>query len=203
MLRQPWACMGLEWLSCRIVGVDRLNDAEQSLVDRVMAHGYAVPLSDEERAAVEKFQRCRAQHHGVYDRLASLTKLKHLDLGYENRYPWQYKSGDSYEAEDGEEYLYYGPPTFDTLELSLASGVDRLGALKNLEMIGFECINHRIGRAELEWMAKSWPKLNLMYGLDEDRLTNIEPNLEKALLKDYFQQLRPEVVHDSLFEDNF
>lgn len=201
MLRQPWACMGLEWLTCRIVGVDRLTDEEQSLVDRVLAPGYAAELSGEEGAAVEKSQRCRTQHHGIYDRLASLTKLKRLDLGYENRYPWAYKSCDWYEV-DGESYLEYEGPTFDTLELSLASGLERLGALKNLEMFGFECVNHRIGRAELDWMAKSWPKLNLMYGLDKERLMDIEYSKERAALKEYFQELRPDVVHDSLFEDN-
>ncbi|KAG0356068.1 hypothetical protein BG005_005008 [Podila minutissima] len=158
-----------------------------------MAPGYTADLSAEEGAAVEKFQRCQAQHHGVYDRLARLTKLKHLDLGYENGIP----------GLDGEKYLKYtSGPTFDTLELSLASGLDRLGALKNLEMIGFECINHRIGRPELEWMAKSWPKLNLMYGLDKEKLDGIEHSKKRVALKEYFQQLRPDVVHDSLFEDD-
>ncbi|KAF9292985.1 hypothetical protein BGZ74_011895 [Mortierella antarctica] len=201
MLRQPWACMGLEWLSCRIVGMDRLDDEEQPQVDRVMAPGYTADLSAEEGAAVEKFQRCQAQHHGVYDRLACLTKLKHLDLGYENRYPWQYKGGNTYEV-DGKEYVLYDTePTFDTLELSLASGLDRLDALKSLEMIGFERINHRIGRAELEWMAKNWPRLKLMYGLDKERLYYIEPSQERGALREYFQQLRPDVIHDSLFEN--
>ncbi|KFH63300.1 hypothetical protein MVEG_10710 [Podila verticillata NRRL 6337] len=154
MLRQPWACMGLEWLTCRIVGVDRLNDEEQCLADRVMAPGKS-------------------------------DKAQALGLGYENRYPWEFKSGE----------------TFDTLKLSLASGLDRLGALKNLEMIGFEGINYRIGKPELEWMAKAWPKLNLMYGLDKERLYQIEYSKERAALKAHFQQLRPNVVHDSLFFD--
>ncbi|KAG0009628.1 hypothetical protein BGZ81_003282, partial [Podila clonocystis] len=64
-------------------------------------------------------------------------------------------------------------------------------------MIGFECLNHRIGRAELEWMAKSWPKLNLTIVLDKERLYDIEPSQERAALEEYFQQLRPDVVHDS------
>ncbi|KAG0348270.1 hypothetical protein BG005_011654 [Podila minutissima] len=223
MLRRPWACMGLEWLSCRIVGVDRLTDVEQAMVGRVMAPGYMGELSVDEAAAVEKFQRCRTQQHGVYDRLASLTRLRHLDLGCGNRYPWTYRSegwydvgGDtgqlmSWDGEDDVEWIegsahlqYDENSMFDTLELSLASGLDRLGALKNLEMIGFERVNHRIGRAELAWMAKSWPRLSLMYGLDQDLTYGVEPDETRAELKEYFQQLRPDVVHahGTLFADH-
>ncbi|KAF9388562.1 hypothetical protein CPC16_006446 [Podila verticillata] len=192
MLRQPWACMGLEWLTCRIVGVDRLNDEEQCLADRVMAPG---------RTAIEKFQRCHAQHHGVYDRLASPTKLKHLDWGTRTGIRGSSSLAKRMRGEHGEEYLHYDEPSFDILKLSLASGLDRLEALKNLEMIGFEGINYRIGKPELEWMAKAWPKLNLMYGLDKERLYQIEYSKERAALKAHFQQLRPNVVHDSLFFD--
>ncbi|KAG0233929.1 hypothetical protein BGW42_007004 [Actinomortierella wolfii] len=202
MLRQPWVCMGLERLVCRIVGVDRLTPEEETVASRVMKPGYSATLSGEETRIIQKFNRCSAQHHGVYNTLASLTRLKHLDLGYENRYPWTYKSGDYYIGEDGEEYLKYEEdPTFDTLELSLESGLGRLATLKDLEMFGFECLNHKIGKAELDWMAKSWPKLKLMYGLDEERLYDIEPCKKRAALKEYFQKIRPDVVHDSLFED--
>ncbi|KAG0071913.1 hypothetical protein BGZ89_008983 [Linnemannia elongata] len=203
MLRLPWTCMGLEWLTCRIVGVDRLNEEEEAVVARVMVPGYSAELTEEETRAVEKFHRCRAQHHGVYNRLASLMRLKHLDLGYENRNPWEYKGGVSYIGNDGEEYLEYCKPAFDTLELTLESGLDRLAALKELEMFGFECLNHRIGKAELDWMAKSWPKMTLMYGLDKERLMDIEYDKKRIELRKYFKRLRPEVVHDSLFEDDY
>ncbi|KAG0093909.1 hypothetical protein BGZ92_000024 [Podila epicladia] len=197
MLRQPWACMGLEWLSCQIIGMERLDAGDQFMVDRVMAPGYSDKLDAQERAAVDKFERCRDLHHRVYDRLASLTKLKHLDLGFEDRDLYVLLYNYTYYV-DGKQYFEYGRPPFDTLELSLASGLDRLGALKNLEMIGFECINHQIGQAELEWMAKSWPKLNLMRGLAKEKLNKIEHCKERAALKEYFQQLRPDVVHECL-----
>ncbi|KAF9536859.1 hypothetical protein EC957_009517 [Mortierella hygrophila] len=196
-------CMGLEWLTCRIEGLDRLTHVEEETVAQIMAPGHSADLSEEETGVVEKFNRCRAQHHGVYDRLASLTRLKHLDLGYENRNPWTFKGGDRYVGEDGEYYLQYAPPMFDTLGLTLESGLGRLGALRNLEMFGFECLNHKIGKTEMDWMAKSWPKLSLIYGLDYERLTDIEHDKERMALREYFTKLRPDVVHDSLFHDDF
>lgn len=51
---------------------------------------------------------------------------------------------------DGNEYVRFNGPTLDTLELTLAAGLGRLGALKDLEVIGFKCISHRIGRPEFE-----------------------------------------------------
>ncbi|KAK3830358.1 MAG: hypothetical protein J3R72DRAFT_456001 [Linnemannia gamsii] len=200
MLRQPWACMGLERLTCRIVGVDRLNKGEEAVVAKVMATGYLNELTEEDTRAVEKFHRCRAQHHGVYDRLASLTRLKHLNLGYENRNTGSACDRACYTGENGVQYVKYAEPMFDTLEMSLESGLDRLGVLRSLEMIGFECINHRIGRAELDWMAKSWPKLRLMYGLEKERLYMMEYDKNRTALRKYFKRLRPDVVHDSLFE---
>ncbi|KAG0087304.1 hypothetical protein BGZ92_007440 [Podila epicladia] len=199
--QEPWACLGLERLCCRIVGVERLIRAEQIVVDRVLAPGYCTELTVAETLIVEKFKRSRDQQHVVYDRLASLTKLRHLDLGIENRDPSTYGGRRGYDF-DGLEVVVYNGPMFDTLELSLASGLDRLGALKDLEMIGFECINHQIGRAELKWMAKAWPKLKLMYGLDRVRLRGIEHDQERDALREYFQVLRPDVKHDSLFEGN-
>ncbi|KAK3835700.1 MAG: hypothetical protein J3R72DRAFT_451097 [Linnemannia gamsii] len=206
MLRQPWACLGLEWLSCRIVGVDRLNEEEEAIVDRVRMSGMSAEeadteLTEEEAVAVEKLQWCQRQHHGVYDQLARLTRLKHLDLGFESRYPLTYESRWTYER-DGQEYIEYSDgKTFDTLELSLESGLDRLGVLKNIEMFGFECLNHRIGKKELDWMAKNWLRLKLMYGLDKEKLTMIEHDQERTELKEYFEQLRPNVDHGSMFEN--
>ncbi|KAG0379354.1 hypothetical protein BGX24_000770 [Mortierella sp. AD032] len=110
--------------------------------------------------------------------------------------------GNWYTREDRVLYVEYVGPTFDTLEMLLESGLDRLEALRDLEMIGFECINHQIGRAELDWMAKSWPKLRLMYGLDKERLYEIEYDKHRAALRRYFKRLRPDVDHDSLFKES-
>ncbi|KAK3816095.1 MAG: hypothetical protein J3Q66DRAFT_431648 [Benniella sp.] len=171
LIREPWACQGIEKLRFLIVGVERLTNVEQALYDRIIAThpefenediaGLVSRVSDEERVVIQKFRRSREQQHQIYERLASLKHLKHLYIGYECRYPWNFKNENRYISEfDGEEYTVYGDkPMPDTLELSLESG---LGTLKDLEMIGFEGNDHRIDKKELEWMATSWPKLKLM-----------------------------------------
>jgi len=201
LVQWPWACMGIEKLRCRIVGLERLNEPREEIYNKISAPGYTTDLTMEELAVLDQFQRCRRQQGQVYDRLASLTKSKVLDVGFEWRYPWTYKGGSGYEV-DGKDYLRYEGPIPDTMEFSLESGLDRLSALKNLEMFGFEGNNHKIGEKELDWMVEKWPKLNLMYGLAEDKLYMIEYDQKKAALRDCIQHLKPEVVHDSLFEDN-
>ncbi|KAF9382340.1 hypothetical protein CPB97_007213 [Podila verticillata] len=204
MLRRPWVCMGLEELSCQIRGLARLSEEEEMMARRAR-DPWPISSNEElgckdEQDAIEKFERCRVQHYGVYDRLASLTRLRYLDLGLEDRVPEVESDYDLYCKGEEQGYVVYEKPPFDTLELSLASGLDRLGALKNLEVFGFECMNHQIERAELEWMAKSWPKLRLMFGLDKERQPKMKHDPKRAELKEYFQELRPDVVHDSLFE---
>lgn len=47
-------------------------------------------------------------------------------------------------------------------------------------------------------MAESWSKLRLMFGLDEEQ-PGMKRNPKRADLKEYFEELRPDVVHGSLF----
>ncbi|KAF9927703.1 hypothetical protein BGZ65_006650 [Modicella reniformis] len=155
-------------------------------------------LTRTERVVVQKLKHSQDQHRKVYERLASLQHLKRLDLGFETRSPDSYKASHFYTSEvDGKKYLHYGGSTIDhTLELSLESGLDQLKALKNLELFGFGRVDHRITKKELEWMARSWPKLKIMCGLAEDRLYMIEQDRKKAELREYMQMLRPDVVHN-------
>ncbi|KAF9209433.1 hypothetical protein BGZ59_010121 [Podila verticillata] len=202
-LRRPWVCMGLEQLSCQIRRLARLSEDEEMMAKRAGAP-WPIGSNEElgckdEQSAFEKIERCRVQHYGVYNRLASLTRLRYLDLGFEDRMPEVESDYDLYCKGEEQRYVEYEKPPFDTLELSLASGLGRLGVLKNLEVFVFECMNHRIERGELEWMAKSWPKLRLVFGLDKERLPKMKHDLKRAELKGYLQELRPDVVHDSLF----
>ncbi|KAG0028730.1 hypothetical protein BGZ81_004458 [Podila clonocystis] len=96
-----------------------------------------------------------AMHRQVYRRLARLTLLEELWLGH------------SPEHEDPEE-----PYQTDCLQLTLESGLEILGGLKNLRGINIVHMEHSIGLIEVQWMIKSWPKLMSIYGLDEDSEAN-------------------------------
>ncbi|KAK3816096.1 MAG: hypothetical protein J3Q66DRAFT_192325 [Benniella sp.] len=193
MIREPWACQGIEKLRCRIVGVVRLTKDEQAIYEKPST-------SDETIAVLQTLLQSREQQGLVYERLASLKHLKHLDLGFENRSPRLYRALFNFIREFGGDGSFLDEePTPDTLELSLESGLGQLGTLKNLEMIGFEAIDHRIKEKELEWMAKSWPKLKLMYGLAEHSMFEFKQDERKKELKRFMKMLRPDVEHGSLF----
>ncbi|KAF9303589.1 hypothetical protein BGZ74_003433, partial [Mortierella antarctica] len=78
------------------------------------------------------------QHHGVYERLVNLTRLNFLDLGFENQIAEVDSDNEVLYEDEGRTYVDYEAPAFDTLKLSLASGMDRLGVLRDLEVFGFE-----------------------------------------------------------------
>ncbi|KAK3816123.1 MAG: hypothetical protein J3Q66DRAFT_440609 [Benniella sp.] len=74
MIREPWACLGIEKLRFRIVGIERLTQDEQTIYDGVVAanpryrgEGIVLELGDEERAVIQKFERGREQQQQVYE----------------------------------------------------------------------------------------------------------------------------------------
>lgn len=94
-------------------------------------------------------------------------------------------------------YKDYGDPFPDTLELSLASGLDRLSTLTELEVFGFESVDHRIDEEELSWMAEKWPRLRVMRGLHElEDIPMLMHDGEKWHLRVFMQRLRPDVRHE-------
>ncbi|KAG0262111.1 hypothetical protein BG011_000308 [Mortierella polycephala] len=197
----PWVCRGLETLRCQIVGVSRLTVENEMLYKSVVARGYANEHTIPELRVIVQAMTNKHEHCVIYQRLAMLTQLKCLDLGYEYRDVLAFENGaESYISErDGKEYLVFNPPFQDTLMLSLETGLDILGSLTELEVFGFEGLDHRIGHNELDWMAKAWPKLKVMHGLHEDRcIRGLEYDYNKAELREYFQTLRPDVKHDSI-----
>ncbi|KAF9187080.1 hypothetical protein BGZ50_002164 [Haplosporangium sp. Z 11] len=192
----PWVCLGLEVLRCRINGICRLTKLQQEIYNKVAElrrQDESYEPSEEENKIVRRFNYCQEQHRQVYGRLAALRGLKILDLGYENR---DSSKSTSYISEvDGIEYLAYQGPVLDTLELSLASGLDGLATLTQLTVFGFEGFDHRIGKKELEWIAVHWPKLKAMYGLGKDDYAQVEYDYKKAELRKYMRKLRPDVTH--------
>ncbi|KAG0375832.1 hypothetical protein BGX24_008606 [Mortierella sp. AD032] len=171
---ERWACQGLEALHCQLNGFSRFTQTEESIYNAgntpsaakltlsyLLMDGYEYEESElDPDQILAKYEACQEQHMRAYDQLANLKRLKSLQLGMR---------------------LGVG----DTLELSLASGLGRLGTLTDLEVFRFEGTRHRIGKAELEWMANAWPRLRELRGLNDGW------GME---LKEFMHGLRPDVV---------
>jgi hypothetical protein len=99
----------------------------------------------------------------VYDRLARFTHLETLCLGGE-----------------------YASPVLSRLEMSLKSGLDKLSGLKRLKELDVSNMRSQIGKQEVKWMAKQWPKLRVIRGLPEENRT-------KKAVK-WLQQNHPEII---------
>ncbi|KAG0071147.1 hypothetical protein BGZ89_011526 [Linnemannia elongata] len=207
LLECYWASSRLIMFRVQIIGVERLT-AEQEVVMETLDDSGRLRLaintdlqqdllSENEREAVSQLQRCRQQQQELLSRMShQWLSLKTLCFGHEYRnYRLHELDEPPYYEVDGVEYLRYGGPIPNTLELSLESGLDQLSTLNDLEVFGFEGLDHRIGKAELEWMAVSWPRLNTMRGLQESKLSSVEVDKHTRELREYFQTLRPEVAH--------
>ncbi|KAK3835747.1 MAG: hypothetical protein J3R72DRAFT_494046 [Linnemannia gamsii] len=47
----------------------------------------SMDFTSQETKVLTKFRRYQTEHHGVYDQLSRLVRLKHLDLGFEGHFP--------------------------------------------------------------------------------------------------------------------
>jgi len=90
----------------------------------------------------------------VYSRLARLVHLETLWLGHHAR---MRVTDDTLDAEDQNAGLL----------MTLASGLDRLAALKNLRELNLHGLNTEIDVEEVGWMMRAWPHLDTISGLLE------------------------------------
>lgn len=210
ILKYPWACRNLETFRCQIIGIPRLTIAEQEFLDSTDVEAELTDGGDDDSdddsdnslknvaciALSKKKKRSLELQLAVMDHLAELTSLKVLDLGYEYRdiHGTQRKKMQDPNCTVKIE----GKPTPDSLKLTLATGLDRLSSLTQLEIFGFEGVNHHIGKPELSWMATAWPKLKVLRGLHEDDLPNVVEDPERTKLREYMRELRIDVRHATL-----
>ncbi|KAF9156797.1 hypothetical protein BG015_001129 [Linnemannia schmuckeri] len=196
----PFVCQELVVFRCQIRGVPRLTPAEQISV--TVQESSLTTLREEQEAALRKQEQSRDVQQRVLDRLASLTHLRTVDLGFEYRdLDIFFGHGSSGRKKAAQEDYDYGSPFLDTLELSLDSGLDHLGALTKLEVFGFESLNHRIGRAELAWMAAHWPRLRVIRGIHVDKkMLRVKRSVDnyKEELRTYMRTLRSDIVHEAV-----
>ncbi|KAF9093075.1 hypothetical protein BGX29_010115 [Mortierella sp. GBA35] len=176
-----WACEELEVFRCQIVGSERLTKEEEAVLDRIR-NRKSGDEGEEDNGNGSPLPGGRNDDDDNDDE----EVLRVLE-----------KNGRSPPSSDG--YVAYTGLLPGTMELSLTSGLDRLGTLKDLEVFGFEGVDHRIGKSELDWMTVAWPKLKVMRGLQEDTLRGIEFD-KKADLREYMQQLQPDLRHETLIQ---
>ncbi|KAG0028646.1 hypothetical protein BGZ81_004544 [Podila clonocystis] len=102
----------------------------------------------------------------IYQKLALQTKLKCLRLGC---IPMDSDWGDETEQQE------------ECLEMTLASGLDELSVLKEIEELDVSHMHQSMGVPELEWMAANWPKLKTVTGLYKTCLNPVPGALEWVL----------------------
>ncbi|KAF9910513.1 hypothetical protein EC991_006330 [Linnemannia zychae] len=198
----PWVCDQMTQLCCQFGKLERLTGPEQELYDKISAPRYTARVPKGRHLAVTlKHELSMAQHDRMYKYLARLSCLTVLNVGYEVK-AWQRAAREAetvYRNINGirdEDYLALFGPVSGTLELTLESGLGRLAALENLEVFGFEGVDHRMGQAEIEWMAVSWPRLKALRGLRQDYPPRIDYERRKVELRKLMEELRPDVKHE-------
>ncbi|KAF9138121.1 hypothetical protein BG015_002480 [Linnemannia schmuckeri] len=202
LIENPFACEeGLETFRCQVVGLERLYIDKASCMDKIIeltstGRGESGGVTTTAEKMDEALQELQIK---VFEQLGRFTRLTTLDLGYAWRHPNSANQGRSrfYKGADGKDCVRYEDPIRGTLDLTLETGLDRLSTLTRLEVFGFEGVDFRLGKPELEWMAVNWPQLKVLRGLQrDDSLPWIEADVNKAELRRYMQKLRPEVRHE-------
>ncbi|KAF9910529.1 hypothetical protein EC991_006347 [Linnemannia zychae] len=210
----PWKCLQLEVLRFQVVDVPRITASEQQWLnegmrilnttdEEILYNDMKDLLSSSFSHGLEEYydhnifyvmatrEEFLVAQRLVMDQLGKLKDLRVLDFGYD------YRENDpsTYRVQQGEPDGVLGAPFYvvpNTLELWMRIGLKKLAALNNLEVFGFEGVDHRLRKSEIKWMAESWPKLKVMHGLQEERLGIYTKNTE---LREYMQTLRPDVKH--------
>lgn len=203
LIEIPLACEDrLETFRCQVVGLERLYTDKTSMTERIME---LANVGRSETAGVltttenmdKQLQELQIK---VFEQLARLARLRTLDLGYTSKTP-------NTAAErvhrfyqnftNGNFNINYGDPIESTLDLTLEASLDRLSTLTQLEVFGFEGVDSKLGKLELEWMASHWPRLKVLRGLQgDDSLPRMEVDVRKAELRKFMCTLRPEVKHE-------
>ncbi|KAK3815469.1 MAG: hypothetical protein J3Q66DRAFT_344815, partial [Benniella sp.] len=137
----PWLCeSSLTDLRIRISGIPRPD------IVRDYRGGRYLPFVEESYPG-----EGRMIQHRVYERLSRLVNLEVLWLGH---------NICDFAADEYSNQL-------ECLEMSLESGLERLGGLKRLQALNVSLMATRIGQKEAQWMAEQWPKLCEIRGLDD------------------------------------
>ncbi|KAF9106962.1 hypothetical protein BGX27_008927 [Mortierella sp. AM989] len=97
----------------------------------------------------------RELHHRVYERLSRFVNLERLMLGFSPYEGFKWRRG-MFEHQ------------YDSLEMSLESGLYKLEGLKELKELNVALTYTNVGLSEVKWMASNWPKLRIICGLENE-----------------------------------
>ncbi|KAG0298458.1 hypothetical protein BGZ97_004045 [Linnemannia gamsii] len=212
ILESPWVCLGLEEFWCQIVELPFLTKEEELQVQEIRRREVATDLSDQHHARTDKEdelmehnERCISTRKHIMAQLSKLTSLKYLSLSPDFRIGdglFEHRLGAMhvYKSErDGRSYIRYDDVLPDTLHFRLDMGLDQLATLKKLEYLSIESMDHRLDIAEIEWIAKEFPRLREMRGLVKDNFVGIEPDPKMDALVALIRRLRTDVAQRQSF----
>lgn len=153
-----------------------------------------IPRPGITRIAREEYpgQRRDLQHR-VYERLARFTHLERLELG--NQGPWRIEE-IFHRLPPGVEIKDQWRNHVDCMDLTLTSGLRKLGGLKELREVSVKSLATFIGVQEVQWMVESWPRLEAVYGL-MPRAVKVEVHAGKWL-KENYPQIRQNATYPAL-----
>ncbi|KAF9912263.1 hypothetical protein EC991_000154 [Linnemannia zychae] len=210
---KPWVCLDLEMFRCGFVGLPYLSDREEQLVKDILQREEdarrnelpEVARTATETELLDKAEEGKLMRKSVLQQVSLLTSLKHLTLSRDLKvgrglFSRRKTSLSVYTSDrDGKMYFRYNDVLPDTLHLRLDTGLKQLASLVKLELFGFESIDHRMGSAEIEWIAKTFPTLKEVRGLAVHTQVGAERDLSMDALRELMQSLRPDIVHSSSF----
>ncbi|KAG9072958.1 hypothetical protein KI688_000739 [Linnemannia hyalina] len=167
-IQHLWRCEMLEVFECKIINVPRPDVFVAEIEPELDLSQWTPPppaFTLETPPSPLAVQESHTFQRLLLKNLGRCTHLRKLWLGTSgnNRNDPEY----SYLDLNGlRRMVVDGYMQTSCLELSLASGLDELSGLEELEKLVVAGMAHRIGLAEVKWMAEHWPRLRRIYGLE-------------------------------------
>ncbi|KAF9154756.1 hypothetical protein BG015_012081 [Linnemannia schmuckeri] len=210
---KPWVCLDLEMFRCGFIGLPYMHKRNEREVRDIQERDEEAKrkgLPELEKTPVEvglldKAEEVKSMRRAVLQQISVLTSLKHLTLSRDLKigrglFSRRKTSLAVYRSErDGRMYFRYNDVLPDTLHLRLDTGLEQLASLNKLELLGFESMDHRMGEAEIEWIAKTFPALKEIRGLAIHTQVGAERDPKMDALRELMQSLRPDIIHAASF----
>lgn len=166
-IQHQWRCEMLEVFECKIINVPRPDVFVTEIGPHYQLYQWTPPSAStlETPPSPLAVQESHNLQRLLLKNLGRCTHLRKLWLGTfgnnHNDPEYSYLDLKGLRKMVVDSYMQTS-----CLELSLASGLDELSGLEELEEFVVERMAHRIGLAEVKWMVEHWPRLKTIYGLE-------------------------------------